>query len=698
MIREMGSLIGHYKMKRTLLLIIIGILISSFFSVSVENVSADSTSYYVANDGNDSNSGTSIGSPWKTIGKVNSEFGNAIRPGDDIYFNRGDTFSDTYLNVGVSGEGISNPTVIGAYGSGDKPKIQGTGAYGILISSKDYITIQNIAIENTNDWVGLRDGNCDYITIQGCTMNNGNDWGGILANGGGSYIRVIDNTLSDCIGDVLEFHGGGGTWSHCLIEGNTITGGASNDHSCLAIRSGCEYFIIRNNTLYDGDDDLAQFLYVTRYNLFENNTLNGIATNGAGLKFQGGHGNIIRNNVVYGTGAFGFGAYISSVTPTDIHDNMWYHNTVYGTGDGGTVDYDGGLVFAYYNGANKIRDNVIKNNIFHTPNRYGFAISSTGSPSDIYNNVYDNNVIYNPSSNYVRYFGTAYTLPGIQSAYPTAFMNNMNSNPQLESDYTLSSTSPCIDAGTWLTYTANSGAGTSIQVDNAHYFCDGFGLIDGDDIVIGTEKVTIINVNYNNNQITVDNSITWSNGDPVSLSYYGNAPDIGAYESSFSGLDTTPPQITSINIIESDPLDTDASFGWIDIIATVTDNSEVNTVMININCPNGSIINASMNDIGSNTYHYYTTTTFSNHGNYDYNIWAIDTSGNPSTSNVYDFAMPPNWDIDMNGVCNILDLTLISNNYGEQGQNGWLREDIDNNGIIQVLDLAMISAHYYETW
>ena len=60
--------------------------------------------------------------------------------------------------------------------------------------------------------------------------------------------------------------------------------------------------------------------------------------------------------------------------------------------------------------------------------------------------------------------------------------------------------------------------------------------------------------------------------------------------------------------------------------------------------------------------------------------------------------MPPNWDIDMNGMCNVLDLTLISNSYEIQGQNGWLREDVDNNGRIGLLDFVIVSAHFYETW
>ncbi len=105
-----------------------------------------------------------------------------------------------------------------------------------------------------------------------------------------------------------------------------------------------------------------------------------------------------------------------------------------------------------------------------------------------------------------------------------------------------------------------------------------------------------------------------------------------------------------------------------------------------------------MNAIGSNTYYYNTSTIFSNHGNYNYYIWANDINGNQSTSTVYDFSMPPNWDIDYNGACNIFDFILISNHYNETEKNGWIREDVDNNGIIQILDFILISAHYGQTW
>ena len=151
-------------------------------------------------------------------------------------------------------------------------------------------------------------------------------------------------------------------------------------------------------------------------------------------------------------------------------------------------------------------------------------------------------------------------------------------------------------------------------------------------------------------------------------------------------------------LTESDPLDTEEEYGWIKISSVVTSDAGINEVRLIITHQYGSSYNISMNSGGSNSYYYNSSTTFSNIGDYDYYIWAVDSNGNQTTSSVYDFSMPPNWDIDKNGVCNILDLQLISNRYNEIGQNGWIREDVDNNGIIQVLDLIIISSHYGESW
>jgi len=85
------------------------------------NFSAEATTYYVSNSGNDNNSGTSASSPWQTLNKVNSF--KKFAPGDNILFNRGNTF---YGSITVSNSGSSgNPITYGAYGSGAKPVITG---------------------------------------------------------------------------------------------------------------------------------------------------------------------------------------------------------------------------------------------------------------------------------------------------------------------------------------------------------------------------------------------------------------------------------------------------------------------------------------------------------------------------------------------------------------------------------------------
>ena len=80
------------------------------------------TTYYVSSsEGNDSNAGTSVNQPWKTLAKVN---GFKPVPGDQILFKRGDEWEGT-LVVPASGNPIF-PITYGAYGTGDKPKIYGS--------------------------------------------------------------------------------------------------------------------------------------------------------------------------------------------------------------------------------------------------------------------------------------------------------------------------------------------------------------------------------------------------------------------------------------------------------------------------------------------------------------------------------------------------------------------------------------------
>ena len=111
-------------------------------SMMVNN--AGDKNYFVAEKGNDAYNGLTQATPWKTIEKINSTF-STINPGDEILFNRGDTFYGTLI-ISKTGE-KGNPIVIGAYGTGDKPIItgfttiagwtdEGSGIYSKIITSE----------------------------------------------------------------------------------------------------------------------------------------------------------------------------------------------------------------------------------------------------------------------------------------------------------------------------------------------------------------------------------------------------------------------------------------------------------------------------------------------------------------------------------------------------------------------------------
>jgi hypothetical protein len=169
-------------------------------------------------------------------------------------------------------------------------------------------------------------------------------------------------------------------------------------------------------------------------------------------------------------------------------------------------------------------------------------------------------------------------------------------------------------------------------------------------------------------------------------------------QSSSGDSDVSSPVISNINLDNSDPLDTDASFGWVNITCDVTDNIAVDCVFLNISHPNGSYTNVSFNERGSNSYTYNSSSAFSTYGSYSYFIWANDTSSNIDTSSSYSFSMPPNWDTNNDGEVSVFDYVLISNHYGETGDTGWIREDVDNSGQIQVMDFVLVSEHFGETW
>ncbi len=55
--------------------------------------------------------------------------------------------------------------------------------------------------------------------------------------------------------------------------------------------------------------------------------------------------------------------------------------------------------------------------------------------------------------------------------------------------------------------------------------------------------------------------------------------------------------------------------------------------------------------------------------------------------------MRPAWDVNQDGVVNILDLTLVASHFGEKGD---IAADVNGDGVVNILDLTLVAVHFGE--
>jgi hypothetical protein len=65
--------------------------------------------------------------------------------------------------------------------------------------------------------------------------------------------------------------------------------------------------------------------------------------------------------------------------------------------------------------------------------------------------------------------------------------------------------------------------------------------------------------------------------------------------------------------------------------------------------------------------------------------WGI-SSLNPPTTSPYD--------VNADGLVNVLDLIRVGQHQGENGQPGWIAEDVNEDGTINVLDMILIGQNF----
>ena len=185
------------------------LLLPGSFSFA-QTVSASSVYYVDADNGNDSNTGYSDKTAWKTLAKINT---TSFRPGDQVLLKSGSIFSGE-LHISSSGN-AANKIVVSAYGKGNKPRIVGNDSSmaAITLFNAEYVEISNLhLINNGKERIARRSGikveiqdfgtahqiilkNLDIADVNGSFIKNEGGGQGFLIKNGGAKISNFDGLL-----------------------------------------------------------------------------------------------------------------------------------------------------------------------------------------------------------------------------------------------------------------------------------------------------------------------------------------------------------------------------------------------------------------------------------------------------------------------------------------------------------------------
>ena len=550
-----------------------------------ETPSAPGNFYYVATNGNDGNPGLDT-QPFRTIGKA----ARVARPGDTILIHGGVYYEDVKPRYsGKPGEFIVYKNYGDGEVILDAQDGRRTGC--IEIENKSYLHFSGLTVRGANSYstwpragIAVRDGSSNIILEDITAYDN---YFGILVYGKNkpvSFITVRNSKTFDPDTKTGNTHYG--IYFYQKVYDSSIL----NNHAAYALPEPQSYGI-EVSTDYPGVQADGPRRIVITGNEVDHNESQGIHTwnavgvlisdnhshdNGAtGIQIEDGSENIvIENNLSennaqsyeYETGVWvdgsknvlvrnnilrsnKIGLNISVSDRVIVHDNTIYLNdrgaeNLFNAA-GLMVDHDVSDISItqntfYQNSAGAAQLGGInlgsgepncerisfKNNIVaETKSSWDLALGSCMNLSSDYNDFYNTravSILWNEST----YDWLAYRAASRQDAH------SVSQDPLFVDpagfDFHLGPTSPLLGKGVVLTSTTDAGDGNVITVRDAGYFSDGFGIGQGDEIVIGVNQVRIIAIDYANNKITIDRVIRWRKGDEVSFPFSGIAPDMGA--------------------------------------------------------------------------------------------------------------------------------------------------------------------------
>ena len=508
-----------------------------FFLAAVCISHGGAMEYYVSPDGNDTgNSGTAASDPYKTISKA----AGLAKAGDIINISAG-TYQES-VTPAASGT-AEKPIIFRKSGSGNAVVTAGGSKYCFIFRGKNHLVLDGVTCSDSYGWVNIED--AGHITVQNCTFNRGSSYH-VFRIHNGSYNKVLDCTFLEA-----KAPGAGnadyiGIWrnSHYnLIQGCEFNRITHNAVTVMAFEGKVpSHTIIRQCTfLTPGHRGIA--CVGSDLTLIEQCTFTG---EGSEYIRLAGTRTLIRHTVMYKQtaennqvdpnwdGMVQTRSYINERGDTaQCQYNRIVHN----------VFYAPWIVYAITMRPAELvmRDNIFRNNIFYKIPNLVYHMTPLKTENNDF--CFEHNLVMGSTAGYklIRKGGDLYSLAGAAASLPAFFKDNLEQDPgfldENSDDFHLTKGSPCVDAGAHLTYSQGGGSGNQIKVRDVLAFCDGFGLISGDLISIGSQvPVTITAIDYTNRVLTVDKTVTWQDNDPVSYLYKGSGPDMGAYEYSDSGL------------------------------------------------------------------------------------------------------------------------------------------------------------------
>lgn len=349
-------------------------LILTLFLVSITTTFA--TDYYVATNGNDSNSGTSTGSPYKTLTKAISQAGS----GDTIYLRSGSHNYTSTIVITKNGS-ASNPIKVFAYNN-EAPILnftmsEGSSNRGIVLDG-DYWHWKGIIIQGAGDNGMLLSGNNN--TIENCVFRSNKDTGLQL-----SRFNTSANSINQWPSNNLILN--------CEAYDNRDSGNENADGFAAKLTCGTGNIFrgcVAHHNIDDGWDlytksDTGPIGVILFENCIahSNGTLTSGGTSGGGDKngFKLGSSahninHIVRRCIAYNNGKHGF-TDNGNIGNIEFTNNTSYNNVDYNfhTRDGASHTFKNNLSFG--NTTNdRIRGNTSSPNSFVGATG-GFTVNSS---------------------------------------------------------------------------------------------------------------------------------------------------------------------------------------------------------------------------------------------------------------------------------------------------------------------------------